>query len=77
MRNRTKLSSMLDVLEEHLKGMQHELSLLKKQEQEQSEKLQAARLSKIAEHNIAVAVLLEEWTWQIHAFTPADKLLRF
>ena len=76
-RNRTELSYKLDVLEGHLKGMQHELSLLKKQEQEQSEKLQAARLSKIAEHNIAVALLLEKWTWQIHAFTPADKLLRF
>ena len=73
-RNRTKLSSMLDVLEEHLKGMQHELSLLKKQEQEQSEKLESASLSKIADHNNAVALLLEDWTWEIHASTP-DQLL--
>ena len=61
------------VLEEHLKGMRHELSLLKKQEQEQSEKLQAASLSKIADYNSAVALLLKVWTWEIHS-TP-DKPL--
>ena len=65
---------MLDALEEQLQGMQHELSLLKKQEQEQSEKLQAASLSKIADYNNAVALLLEDWTWKIHASTP-DQLL--
>ena len=74
-RNRTKLSYKLDVLEGHLKGMQHELSLLKKQEQEQeqSKELQAASTSKIAEYNRAVALLLEAWNWEIHS-TPGKPL---
>ena len=66
---------MLDALEEQLQGMQHELSLLKKQEQEQSEKLQAASLSKIADYNSAVALLLEAWTWEIHHASTPDKPL--
>ena len=78
MRNRPLagvIGSIVDVLEEHLKGMQHELSLLKKQEQEQSEKLQAASLSKIVDYNSAVALLLEAWTWEIHHASTPDKLL--
>ena len=66
--------AMLDDLEKQLQGMQHVLSLLKKEEEEER---QAARLSKIAEHNSKVAQLLDEWTWRTHASTPADKLLRF
>ena len=68
---------MLDKLGEHLQGMQHALSLLKKEEEEESEKLQAARLSKIDEHNSYVALLLEQWTWQTHALTPVDTPLSF
>lgn len=70
-------NAMLDDLEEQLQGMQHALSLLKKEEEEESEKLQAARLSKIAEHNRKVALLLDQWTWRTHAFTPSDTLLSF
>ena len=68
------IGSIVDVLEERLKGMRHELSPLKKREREQSEKLQAASLSKIAHHNNAVARCLENWTWEIHASTPDEPL---
>ena len=68
-------NAMLDDLAEQLRGMQHVLSLLKKEEEEESEKLQAARLSKIAEHNSKVAQLLDQWTWRTHA--SAAMLLSF
>ena len=64
--------AMLDDLEKQLQGMQHVLSLLKKEEEEER---QAARLSKIAEHNSKVAQLLDQWTWRTHA--SADMLLSF
>ena len=67
-------NAMLDDLEEQLQGMQHVLSLLKKEEDWER---QAARLWKINEHNSKVAQLLDQWTWRTHASTPADKLLRF
>ena len=67
-------NAMLDDLAEQLRGMQHVLSLLKKEEDKER---QAARLSKIAEHNSKVAQLLDQWTWRTHACTPADTLLSF
>ena len=58
---------LMNALEEQLQGMQHEFSLLKKQ-QEQSVKLDAASLWKIAEHNNRVAQCLQAyWTWESHA----------
>ena len=71
------IGSIVNVLEERLKGMRHELSLLKKREREQSEKLQAASLSKIADRNSAVAQLLKAWTGEIHHASTPDEPLSF
>ena len=65
-------NAMLDDVAEQLRGMQHVLSLSKGEEDEER---QAARLSKIAEHNSKVAQLLDQWTWRTHA--SADMLLSF
>ena len=65
-------NAMLDDLAKQLQGMQHVLSLLKKEEDWER---QAARLWKIAEHNSKVAQLLDQWTWRTHA--SAGMLLSF
>ena len=57
-------NAMLDDVAEQLRGMQHVLSLLKGEEDEER---QAARLSEIAERSSELAQLLDQWAWQTHA----------